>query len=200
MKTAFILSLSTRLRVGELLGLRWDDVDLTMDILNVKQSLGRVKVFDKNAKAKSKLAFGEPKTKAGKKTIAVPSYVTELLKEHREKQLEESKAFDGIFNEFNLIFCSVTGTPIDSKNFDRTFKRLLKEAWLEIINLHALRHTYATNLLEANEHPKVVKELLGHSTISTTLDIYSHVNPKLKYNAAKKIEHIFTSLNDSTIE
>jgi len=197
---AFIVSLATGLRVGELLGLRWEDVDMDNNILNVNQTIGRVKLFDENSSVKSKLAFGEPKTAAGKRSVSIPPCVTEQLKKHKKKQNEERLVFDGVFNEHNLVFCSQIGIPIDPKNLDRTFKSLLKKAELEKTNLHALRHTYATRLLEANEHPKTVQELLGHSTISTTLDIYSHVNSELKHSAAKKIEHLFTSATDTIIK
>jgi integrase len=196
---AFILSLATGLRVGELLALRWEDVDLDKSILNVKQSIGRVKLFDENSATKSKLVFGEPKTKAGRRLIPLPLNVVSLLRQHRKVQVEEKLKFGSNFNIENLLFCSQCGTPIDPKNFDRKFKNILKAAELEKINLHILRHTFATRLLELNEHPKVVQEILGHSNISITLDTYSHVLPEIKHNAAQKIDHLFASIDTNNL-
>ncbi|MBM7872246.1 integrase [Clostridium pascui] len=197
---AFIVSLATGLRVGELLALRWQDLDLDKSILNVKQSLGRVKTFDESLPTKSKLVFGEPKTKAGKRIIPLPQNVVSLLRQHRKNQVEEILRFGTDFNKENLIFCSQSGTPIDPKNFDRKFKNILKNAGLKKINLHILRHTFATRLLELNEHPKVVQEILGHSNISITLDTYSHVLPEIKHNAAQKIDHLFASIDTNIIK
>ncbi len=92
-----------------------------------------------------------------------------------------------VYEENDLIFCSEIGTPIETSNLLKKFYKLIKKGELEKVNFHALRHTYATRLLEANEHPKVVQELLGHSDISLTLNTYSHVMPELKRAAADKV-------------
>lgn len=197
---AFIISLATGLRVGELLALRWQDINLDKNMLNVRQSLGRVKTFDESSTTKSKLAFGEPKTKAGKRLIPLPQNVVSLLRQHKRNQAEEKLKLGSGFNKENLVFCSLSGTPIDPKNFDRKFKSILKRAGLEKINLHILRHTFATRMLELNEHPKVVQEILGHANISITLDTYSHVLPEIKHAAAQKIEHLFTDININMIK
>lgn len=192
--------MATGLRVGELLALRWQDIDLDKNALNVRQSLGRIKTFDEGSSAKSKLAFGEPKTKAGKRLIPLPHHVVSLLKQHKRNQAEEKLKLGSGFNKENLVFCSLSGTPIDPKNFDRKFKSILKRAGLEKINLHILRHTFATRMLELNEHPKVVQEILGHANISITLDTYSHVLPEIKHAAAQKIEHLFTDIDINIIK
>jgi integrase len=83
----------------------------------------------------------------------------------------------------NLVFSTEIGKPVGTRNFLRIFYKLIKKAGLENVNFHALRHTYATRLIEANEHPKVVQEMLGHSDISMTLSTYSHVMPDMQQTA-----------------
>jgi len=140
------------------------------------------------------LAFQEPKTKTGIRTIPVPPVIVEELKEHRKRQLEEKLKAGSLYEDNNLVFATELGTPIEPRNFLRTFYRINKKANLDI-NFHALRHTYATSLLESNEHPKVVQELLGHKDISTTLNIYSHVMPDIKKAAAMKLNNLFEDIN-----
>jgi site-specific recombinase XerD len=91
---------------------------------------------------------------------------------HKSQQDEEKELAEGIFNDIGLVFCSTIGTPIDPRSLIRNLHNICKNSGIKRINVHALRHTYATRLLEANQHPKVVQELLGHSNISMTLDIY----------------------------
>jgi integrase len=200
LRSAFILALASGVREGELLAIRWQDIDLKEGIINIRQSLKRVKVFDENKNTKSELLFQEPKTKAGKRIIPLPASVITELKEHRNRQLQEKLKARLIYEDNDLVFCTEIGKPIDTNNLIRKFKALLKKAGMRDINFHALRHTYATRLLEANEHPKVVQEILGHSDISMTLNTYSHVMPEIKKAAAQKLDHLFQIKNPSTRE
>jgi len=186
---AFLLELYTGLRRGELLGLKWDDIDFDNCTIHVKRSL--VRVYDHNLK-KTTLLLQPPKTKAGYRVIPIPDFVVaelkELYEEHQRIKLSQSN-----FNSLNLMFVTTQGTPIDPRNFERKFKRLLKKANLPNIRLHDLRHTVATLLLQQNVHPKIVQEILGHRDISTTLDIYSHVNIELKKKATSCLVEILNS-------
>lgn len=193
---AFIVSLSTGMRLGELLGLSWSCINLSSGNITVKQALVRVKVFDENKNYESKLIFQEPKTKSGIRNIPIPPNVLVLLKAHRLKQSKEKLLVGDRFIDNNLVFCTELGQPIEPRNFIRKFQQILKISGLEKTNIHSLRHTYATRLLELNEHPKVVQELLGHSTIAITLDIYSHVFPEIKKAAADKINDLFDIKNN----
>ncbi|MCB2314176.1 site-specific integrase [Clostridium tagluense] len=162
----------------------------------VKQALVRVKIFDENKNYESKLIFQEPKTKAGIRNIPLPPNVLVLLNTHRLNQSKENLLVGYKYEDQDLVFCTELGHPIEPRNFIRKFQQLLKISGLEKTNIHSLRHTYATRLLELNEHPKVVQELLGHSTIAITLDIYSHVFPEIKKATADKINDLFKIKNN----
>ena len=194
LRPAFLLALASGVRLGELLALKWDCVNLKEGTITIKSSLRRIKTYDKNLPTKTMLAFQEPKTAAGIRTIPVPPVILEELKEHRKRQLEERLQAGSLYEDNNLVFATELGTPIEPRNFLRVFYRIIEKANLDI-NFHALRHTYATRLLEANEHPKVVQELLGHNDISTTLNIYSHVMPEIKKAAAMKLNNLFENIN-----
>ena len=182
---AFLLALGTGLRRGELLALRWRDVDFKYGTITVRQSLGREKV--EGGITKTALVFNEPKTKKSRRTIAVPQEALKELKAHKAQQNEEKLFFGPAYQDNNLVFCAANGKPLDPDNFARVHAQLLKKAGIPHVSVHTLRHTSATLLLQADEHPKVVQEMLGHTRISTTLDIYSHTNPGLLRRAADKL-------------
>lgn len=183
---AFILLLGTGLRRGELLGLRWQDVHIEKDgegYIEVKQQLVKAKINGKNT-----LIFQPPKTEKGKRIIPLPSWAVEALKRHKEKQDKHKAKCGGKYYDHDLVFATSSGKPIHPRNFHRSFKRLLEKAKIQNATIHSLRHTFASRLLELNEHPKVVQELLGHNQISVTLDTYSHILPEIKKKAIAKLE------------
>lgn len=175
---AFFLLATTGLRRGELLGLRWQDVDLERGTITVNQNL---------VSLNRGVAFQEPKSKAGGRSIPLLPEAVEVLKEWRKKWLEEKLKLGPGWPDCDLVFPSEVHTPIYPRNFTRVFYEILKKANLSGVTIHSLRHTYATLLLEAGEHPKVVQELLGHSSITMTLDTYSKVVPGLKERAVEKL-------------
>jgi integrase len=190
LRASFILALGSGVRLGELLALRWKDVDFNKGIISINRTVKRTKTFD-NEENKSVLLIQEPKTKSGKRQIPLPASVITELKEHRKLQLQERLLAGLLYIDNDLLFSTEIGKLLEPSNFIRKFKSLIKKAGLENVNFHALRHSYATRLLEENEHPKVVQELLGHSDIKLTLNTYSHVMPEIKIAAANKIDHLF---------
>ena len=167
----YVLAITTGLRRGELLGLRWDDADLERGTLRVGRALvregGRHKV-------------GRTKTRRGRRQVNLTPRTVAALKAHRRHQLEERVKLTGLYEDCKLIFASNVGTPLNPENVvKRSFKPLLKRAGLPEIRFHDLRHTCATLLLGRGVHPKLVQELLGHSTIAMTLDTYSHYLPSM---------------------
>jgi len=178
---AFYVLATTGLRRGELLGLKWQDIDWEHGTLTVQRNLVWVG---------GEPALQEPKTKGSYRTIPLPESTLEVLKEWRKKWLEERVKLGPDWPETDLVFPSEAHTAIYPRNFLRTFKSLLQEANLPMVSLHALRHSYATMLLMEGENPRVVQEILGHSAVTTTLGIYSKVLPSLKQQAVGKIERI----------
>jgi integrase len=171
-----LLAISTGLRRGELLGLRWDDVDLERGTLRVGRALVR---------EGGRHTLGETKTKRGRRQINLTPRTVNALKAHRKKQLEAKMKLAGLYKDHGLIFASEVGTPVNPENLvHRSFKPLLKKAGLPEIRFHDLRHTCATLLLIRGVHPKLVQELLGHATIAMTLDTYSHYLPSMGDQAA----------------
>ncbi len=164
----YVLAVSTGMRLGELLGLRWRDVDV-MDTgrLHVRSTLQRVG---------KQWQFAEPKTAKSRRSITLSSMAVAALREHRNRQRAEIAALGSAWVSYDLVFCGPTGEPLHATNFPRqSFRPLLKRAGLPPMRLHDLRHTCATILLAGNVHPKYVQDLLGHSQIGMTLDTYSHV-------------------------
>jgi integrase len=168
----------TGIRRGELLGLSWDAVDLDTARLAITRTL----IGGKGAPR-----FSEPKTKRGRRSVALDSETVTALGEHRERQLDERAAWGPAYEPHDLVFCRENGTPIWPRSFSRSFDNHVRNAGLPRIRLHDLRHTHATLALAAGVHPKVVQERLGHATIAITLDIYSHAVPALQEDAAEKI-------------
>ena len=202
LRAAFILALGTGVREGELLALRWQDVDLKSGTIRIEQSVRRCRVnFEKDSPVKTKLIFSSPKTDAGRRSIPLPEEVLIELIAHRKRQLVEKLAAGEIWEMSGLVFTTELGKVIEPRNFLRKYYQLLKSAELVHLKFHAAsRHTFATRLLEANEHPKVVQEMLGHASIVLTLDTYSHVLPEIKQAAAAKLNFLFQRKKPSVKE
>jgi integrase len=176
----YMLAISTGLRRGELLGLRWKDVDLERGTLRVGRALVR---------EAGRHVLGETKTRRGRRQINLTPRAVSTLKAHCKKQLEEKIKLTGLHRDHGLIFATRVGTPINPENLvNRSFKPLLERASLPEIRFHDLRHTCATLLLGRGVHPKLVQELLGHATIAMTLDTYSHYMPSMGDQAAGAME------------
>jgi integrase len=174
------LAVTTGLRQGELLGLKWDDIDLEIGTLQVRRTL---------TTAKDGPVLSVPKTKGSRRTVRLAQTALEALRSHLERQLEEIDQASDLWRENGLIFASEIGEPLSRQHITaHRFKSLLKRAGLPEIRFHDLRHTCATLLLSKNVNPKVVSEMLGHASIAITLDTYSHVLPNMQERAAKAME------------
>jgi integrase len=172
-------ALYSGLRLGELRGLRWRDVDLDSGRLSVQQTLQKVPGGGVVAR--------QPKTHRSRRSVSLPAIVVDVLRDHRRRQVEARLAAGDAWEEADLVFTDALGRPLSETRLRWAFWRLLREAGLPRIRLHDLRHTMATLMLAAGEHPKVVSERLGHSTVSITLDTYSHVLPGLQAAAAERL-------------
>ncbi len=178
----YVLALSTGLRQGELLGLHWKEVDLENGYLSVVGTLQR---------SHHGLAISEPKTARSRRKVMLTQAATNALRQHRIRQMEERLKAGPLWEDSGLAFPNETGKPMDAGNLlRRDFSPLLKRAGLSHIRFHDLRHTAATLLLSQGINPKVIQEMLGHSSITLTLDTYSHVLPTMQREAREAMEAV----------
>lgn len=169
------LALRTGLRKSELLGLRWEDVDLYSGTASIRRSLQRT--------PSGGLTILPTKTRASERRIALPTECVHSLKSHQERQEAERKGAEVSWKDSGLVFVTPTGGPIDPANMTRRFGRLLDRAGLRRIRFHDLRHSTATLLLEQGVDLVVIKELLGHAHIGVTAGVYAHVRLRLQRQA-----------------
>jgi integrase len=180
LEALYVLAVHTGMRQGEMLALRWQDVDIENAVLSVRRTLTR---------RGGKVAFGEPKTKKSRRSIRLTPQAVDALRAHLERQLRDMEILGDHYQDQGLIFTTDTGAPINPSNLrQRSFTPLLKRVGLPHMRFHDLRHTCATLLLSRGVHPKFVQELLGHATIAITLDTYSHVMPSMGDATAKAME------------
>ena len=171
----WVLLATTGMRRGEAVGLRWADVDLDS---------GRARVLQTLVQVGSKVSVGEPKTTQGRRGLSLDPATVSVLREHRRRMAQERLLVGPDFNDLGLIFHKPDGTWLHPNAVSEVFLRRGASYGLPRLTLHGLRHTWATLALERGIHPNVVQERLGHSTITITLGIYSHVSPTLHDEAA----------------
>jgi len=175
------LAATTGLRRGELLGLTWRNVDFDVGRLRVVQSLVAIG---------GEFQLLPPKRESSVRSIAIDGNTVEVLRKWRKRQREERLAWGPAYQDQDLVFAREDGSPINPDWLTRKFAALARGGDVPTIRLHDLRHTHATLALQANVHPKVVAERLGHSSVMITLDTYSHAIPSLQEEAAEKVAGI----------
>jgi len=176
------LALATGARQGELLALRWEDVDLERGSIQIVRTARRV--------PGKGVVYRSPKTHRSLRPVALSPDTVRVLRHHRRSQAENRLLLGPAYTDNGLVFASPTGQPPDDSNLRRTFARLVADAGLTRLRFHDLRHTAATLMLRAGIHPKVVSERLGHATVGLTLDTYSHVLPDLQRDAADLMDQV----------
>ncbi len=176
----FHLAVLTGMRRAELAGLKWDSVDLNEGTISVTRSLQRIKGEG--------LVEGQPKTGKSRRLIALSPNAVSLLHELRGKQIEHRLQAGTLWQDSGYVFTQLNGKAIDPEWTSKDFALIVRRANLPYMTLHGLRHAHATLLLTAGVHPKVVQERLGHSGVSITLDIYSHVVQGMQESAALAID------------
>ncbi len=187
---AFYLLISTGLRRGEAMGLKWADIDMEAKTLHIQRSL--VKTNTEKAK------FHPTKTPKSNRLVPLAPDVLEALKAHKAKQEDEKAKLDTAYEDQDMVFCREDGVPIYPDVLDNKFHTLLEKANLPHFRVHDLRHTFATMMLKQEVHAKIVQEIMGHSNIAVTLNTYSHVLPGIKEDAMQKIQSILQEDNAKT--
>jgi integrase len=171
-KTIYVIAILLGLRKSEILGLRWQDIDFNNNAISINNIVYEID---------GKIYTGTPKTNTSRRTVAMPDLVAETLIQYQK-----------LTNNYaGLVFTTSSGRPVSQRNLSRHFYTALDKAELPRIRFHDLRHTAATLLLKENVHPKIVQEMLGHSSIALTLDTYSHVIPSMQKEAASKMDELF---------
>jgi len=173
-----LLALATGMRRGEVLGLRWLDIDFAAGTLAVRQTI---------QEAGGERRAQPPKTPKSRRVIALPTVALDALRHHKAEQAETRLRLGQLYQDHDLVCTQADGSPWWSSGFDHRFREIKKKAGVDV-RFHDLRHTHATQLLRAGVHVKVVSERLGHASIGITLDIYSHVLPSMQEEAAEKID------------
>ena len=184
-KSIITVAVATGMRLGELLGLRWADIDLdggTIHLARAAQYLPDAGV-----------TFRTPKTPRSRRSVALSRDSIAALREHRRRQLEARLAGVEHYEVLDLVFATPAGHPLKPYNVSGAFSRLVKSTGLAPLRFHDLRHTAATLMLLADIHPKIVSERLGHATIAITLDTYSHVLPDMQRDAAEALDAVLAT-------
>jgi len=191
-----VLDLYSGMRQGEILALKWNDIDFKKNTIKINKQLSRLKNFDDSIPEKTVLAI-QPYTKNNHdRIISVSPAIIEKLKEYQEAEQAIKKLWGKAYQDSNLVFCREDGYFVEPKTFQDFFKRVLKNASISNGNVHACRHTFATRALEAGIPVKVVSQILGHSNIQITLDTYIHVLPELQEEAMQIISDKFLDVEN----
>lgn len=174
-----LLALTTGMRRGEILGLRWSDLDLDAGTLAVRQTIEQTRAG---------LRFKEPKTQKSRRLVPLASIAVDALKSHRTAQVASRLALGSAYQDHGLVFPAPDGHPWNPASFSAAFIKLATGAGLPKLRFHDLRHSHATQLLRLGIHPKIVSERLGHATTGITLDLYSHVVPGMQEDAVARVD------------
>jgi len=186
------LAVTTGLRMGEIIGLKWEDLELNSATLKVQRQVQR--------QTGRGLVFSQPKSAKSRRVIILGSTTIEKLKLHYHQQHWSRLIAGERWEENDLIFPNTVGKPMEQNRLLKEYKEILRQAGLPIIRFHDLRHTAATLMLQAGIHPKIVQETLGHADISLTMNTYSHALPTLQREAAEKMDELVTMIEVEKVE
>lgn len=199
----FITALNTGMRQGELFALTWDDINFDNNYININKTYKYTTDVSREGRKHTRGIIQTPKTKNSIRRVSIPSALSEQLKQYKLKKAEHRLALANLYYDNNLVFCTVYGKYLDSSNVRKKFNKVIdtininetdKTKLIAPRKFHDLRHTYATRLFELGEKAKTVQELLGHSNVSITLDIYTHVLEDMKLNAVSKLNDLYLTM------
>lgn len=171
------------MRRGEILALRWSDLEADLSVAYVQRSVHPTR---------NGLAYELPKTKRSRRAVVLPKYLRTMLQGQREKQARRREA-SGVETGHDLVVDDLNGAPMHPDSLPGGWRRVLRHAGPPPVRFHDLRHAHATLMLQQGIHTKIVSERLGHSSIGITLDTYSHLLPSMQAEAAQAVDEIFGS-------
>jgi integrase len=176
------IALSTGMRRGEILGLRWSDLGADHSVAHVRRTLQAID---------PEPVFEDPKTRRSRRAVALPAFLRPYLARQLEDQARRRESLGASWRENDLVIDAGDGSPVNPVNLSSAWPKFLRRAGLPHVRFHDLRHAHATLMLLQGVHPKVVSERLGHSSIGITLDTYSHVLPGMQEEAAEAFDALF---------
>ena len=180
------------MRIGELLGLKFEDIDFKAKTITIRRTLNRLKVYDKPGK-KTDIVLGEPKTDKAKRVIPLQDFLIPLLRKHQAKVAFEKVRAGNMYMDSGFVICNEFGKHIEPRTYQDFFKKMLKKVNVPAANFHTLRHTFATRALENGFDVKVLADILGHADASTTLNKYAHALPDHKRQAMEKLSSLYNT-------
>jgi integrase len=180
---AVALALSTGMRRGEILALRWSDLDAARETAHVRRTV---------QPTSAGLVFTEPKTRRSRRAVALPRFLGRFFDRQREAQAARRAKVGAAWREHDLLVDGHLGAPMNPDTFSAAWRKLVREHGLPHVRFHDLRHAHATLMLLKGVHPKIVSERLGHASIGITLDTYSHVLPSMQQEAAEAADELFS--------
>lgn len=183
-EAAVAIAIATGMRRGEILGLRWGDMDSDFTVARVSRTLQT---------STEGIIFEQPKTRRSRRSVMIPAFLRPYLIRQRDAQAVRREEAGEAWVETDAVLDCFNGEPWNGWVFGRAFTKFLKRAGLPHIRFHDLRHAHATLMLSKGVHPKIVSERLGHASIGITLDTYSHVLPSMQQEAADAFDEMFLS-------
>jgi len=178
----WVLALTSGLRQGELLALKWRDVDLEQESLRVVASLVRI--------LGQESIIAEPKSRRSRRQVELSKVAVEALRQHKATAIKSALAAGRSYDKEGFVFQRASGRPMTGTRIWKRWHALLKLAGVPHMPFHSTRHSAASLLLGRGVHPKIVSEMLGHSTVAITLDVYSHVTPAMHREAADVMDSL----------
>ncbi|WP_409174825.1 tyrosine-type recombinase/integrase [Brevibacillus fortis] len=178
---AFLLALTTGMRQGEILGLRWKDIDEDNRTISIVQTLSH----------DGKELSAGAKTDSGNRQISIDENTLGKILKLKHRTKVETVANRPLYNDLGLVICTSVGTPLSPRNLNRSFDSIIQKAGIRKIRFHDMRHTHASLLLKQGVNPKIVSERLGHANVRITLDTYSHLLPNLQKDTADEFGKLF---------